>query len=162
MDGVMVWCSPDEDKGIWYAARCVRRGLLEVEDYKVIIVLLGRADLPQGEIMEAVEDLVVNIRRRNPSCFMFISGPIPRADDARKDIGMCVNAAKCVRLCCSELRLVEFSRFAEECYGKAGLNESVVLPSGISALGFQRLQVHIRAKLRSKAVIAEVGRILVE
>ena len=149
-----------QEGGLWAAARRIHRGLVEVDQFKVIFSLLGRDDLPGGELIQAFEDLIVNVRRFNQDCLVVAVGPVPRADDTRKDVGMCVNAAKCIKACSVDLRDVEYSRLAEEFYSRSGVNETAILPSGVTALGWQKLRIHIQARLRSPTCVHRFGKIV--
>ena len=87
MDGADVSIAPSASDGFWSYARLIRRGSVPVDDCRLLVALLGTAELVDDSIVEAIEDFTAACGKRNSSLALVVAAPIPRAGDPRKVVG---------------------------------------------------------------------------
>ena len=159
MDGVLTFAL-DSGTGLWTLGRLIRRGAIPLDQLSVLFAFVGRAEVPSGSVLQALEDVAAAIQLRAKNVLLVVSAPIPTFTDSQKMVGRCVNAGKLVRGFVTDQKLLEFSRIAEEFYTKAGVNATMLGKMGISAVGRERVQANIISKLRSQSVIKLVGNLI--
>ena len=145
MDGTHVLIQPPQT-GLTQLARLIRRRLIDLQEFDLIFVCVGRADLrcPTKEWGHLTEEFIATVRRFNPLAWISISGPIPTPVDDKEAVARCVNAGKVMKLVCVRQEKVRYSWLAQQFYNKQGRKANMYSASGISALGKAVLKCEIR------------------
>ena len=80
MDGLKLHVVPPQ-WGYSDVARAVRRRIINIDQYQVIFVMIGRADMVRAvaHLQEAVDDFVSTCKRFNPEAVVVLSGPHSKA-----------------------------------------------------------------------------------
>ena len=159
LDGADVITARAPSDGLWSMAKLLRRGCFDLTSCKVLFVFLGRADVGD-DILDAVEDFSATVGRCNYNIALVISGPIPRFGDSRRMVGACVLAGRKIKNLCTRIQRLQFSNVAAQFYNKAGVNPATLHKFGITQAGSSILASNVMAKLKSTAIIAQAGTIV--